>query len=324
MAESKQVWLRAFWGFDPENEGYYGFTQEGDRAAFAKNAKAGDWVLIYGAISDHTADHEKRQALGFLELSEEFCFDVDRMSQKAIDRREKGNFSHRWNYGLKVTRAWRLYHNVHIKHIAVEAYANLHRFERTTRGILLNAKEQERALSYPIFEVNVFGESPIPAAAVSDTVQAATIFEPSKGPPPSFGVKTVVTEDGENEIYLMKFSGAVETLLGNKDSSYYGKKLFKVGRSNDPRRRLSELNWGFPKPSIVSWQLVSTHPYKDGQSAHDSETMLKNVFAAKFNSVGGEFFVGPEIDILNTFVQHCSSTSPVIKGAPAKLKKKFA
>ncbi|WP_071069000.1 GIY-YIG nuclease family protein [Mesorhizobium sp. LCM 4577] len=323
MVESKQVWLRAFWGFDPENEGYYGFTHEGDRIAFAKNAKAGDWVLIYGAISHHTADNEKRQALGFLELSEEFCFDVDRMSQQAIDRREKGKFSHRWNFGLRVTRAWRLHNNVHIKHIAVEAYANLHRFERTTRGILLNAKEQERALSYPIYEVNVFGESPIPATAVLDTAQAATIFEPSKGPPPSFGIKTVITEDGENKIYLMKFSGAVEILLG-KSHSDYGKKLFKVGRSNDPRRRLSELNSGFPKSSVVSWQLVSTHPYKDGQSAHNSETLLKNVFATKFDSVGGEFFIGSEIDIQSAFVQHCVSASPVIKGAPAKLKKKFA
>ena len=29
-----RVWITAFWSFDPTNEGYYGFTVEGNRRWF--------------------------------------------------------------------------------------------------------------------------------------------------------------------------------------------------------------------------------------------------------------------------------------------------
>lgn len=316
MGTSKQVWLRAFWGFDPENEGYFGFTHAGDREKFLDAARGGDWVLIYGGVNDHTSAEEKRQALGFLEVSTEHCFDVDRMSPAAFQRRQDGNFAERWNFGLVVTRAWRLQHNVHIKNIASEARSNQLRFNRASRGVLLNAQETERALSYPVVEVNVFGQLPIATASVSLT-QAIKIFKPSVGIPPSFGPKTLTYEDGENILYLMEFTGASSYVLGNTPA-YAGKTLFKIGRSNDLKRRKSELNSGFPPSSVVGWKVEATHKFLDGQSAHESETALKGNFDNKFLSVGGEFFVGYEKAVKSAFLEHCSTYSIIIKGAPGK------
>jgi hypothetical protein len=42
----RRVWLRAFWGFSPEDEGYLGFTHEGNRARFLREYQDGDLVLI--------------------------------------------------------------------------------------------------------------------------------------------------------------------------------------------------------------------------------------------------------------------------------------
>ncbi|MES0022130.1 MULTISPECIES: GIY-YIG nuclease family protein [unclassified Mesorhizobium] len=318
METSKQVWLRAFWGFDPENEGYFGFTHEGDRKQFLNAANGGDWVLIYGGVNEHTAAEETRQALGFLELSTELCLDVERMSPKAVQRRQDGEFEDRWNYGLVVTRAWRLLHNVHIRNIAVEAYSNDFRFDRASRGVLLNTQETERALSYPIVEVNVYGQTPIETVDAFPT-QAVKIFKPSVGIPPSFGSKTHTSEDGENILYLMEFTGSATYLLGDSPL-YSGNTLFKVGRSNDLKRRTCELNSGFPPPSVVKWKVVANHKFQDGESAHESEAVLKNSFDKKFCSVGGEFFVGKGVAVQSAFLQHCSAYSIVIKGAPGKNK----
>ncbi len=45
----QRVWIKAFWGFDPENEGFLGFTREGDRTRLFAQHRAGDLVLIYGS-----------------------------------------------------------------------------------------------------------------------------------------------------------------------------------------------------------------------------------------------------------------------------------
>ena len=62
------MWLKAFWGFDPANDGYLGFTRPGDRDRFLEAALPGDLVLIYGADSPETDSQDRRQALGFLGL----------------------------------------------------------------------------------------------------------------------------------------------------------------------------------------------------------------------------------------------------------------
>ena len=48
--KDRQIWLRAFYGFDPENEGYYGFTLEPNRTTMLGRMRDGDLVLIYGAV----------------------------------------------------------------------------------------------------------------------------------------------------------------------------------------------------------------------------------------------------------------------------------
>ena len=42
-----RVWITAFWGFGPTNEGYCGFTVEGDRRWFLDQWQEGNLILIY-------------------------------------------------------------------------------------------------------------------------------------------------------------------------------------------------------------------------------------------------------------------------------------
>ncbi len=52
--KDRQIWLRAFYGFGPEEEGYYGFTHEPNRTTMLGKMRDGDLVLIYGAVDSLT------------------------------------------------------------------------------------------------------------------------------------------------------------------------------------------------------------------------------------------------------------------------------
>ena len=55
----RRVWIKAFWDFDPENEGFLGFTREGDRTRLFAQYQTSDLILIYRTRGSRT-DKEDR------------------------------------------------------------------------------------------------------------------------------------------------------------------------------------------------------------------------------------------------------------------------
>lgn len=316
LPADRQVWVRAFYGFNPEDAGYLGFTYEPQREEMLQRMRDGDLVLIYGAVGDLTESKLKRQALGFLEITREACSDRERSDQSAIDWKIENDFVDRWTFGVKARRAWRIINRVHIKTIAPSAYVNEKRFERTTRAVLLQPEERERALSHPVIQVNVYGEPAIDAAELSVGV-LGDLLKPSRGIPPAIGSRTATYEGGDNSLYLMVLEGGAETLLG-RSGGHVGKALIKIGRSNDPKRRLQEVNGGFPESGICHWKLLHSHPFPDATAAHRYEDELKALFDAHFTSQGGEFFTADQARSEKEFIRFCVARSQVIKAAPGK------
>ena len=313
--ENRQVWLRAFYGFDPEGSGYIGFTNEGDRRAMLEQMRDGDLVLIYGAVEELTDQSLRAQALGFLEVTLDICGDRERMSDDAYAWKVERGFQERWTNGIKVRRAWRVRNRVGIKTIAPEAYQGKHRFTRTTRAILLDQDERRRALSHPVQQTNVFGEPTVTIDELSSGPMGQ-VLKPSRGIPPSFGDRSSTHEDGENFLYLMLLTADAKTLLG--DAFRPGYALAKIGRSNDPARRLGEINAGYPESAIVKWELKQKQAFADGATAHNHEDNLKAIFDTTFSSLGGEFFTGGREELLSAFQNYCVANMPKILGAAAK------
>lgn len=307
------VWLRAFYGFTPERDGYIGFTHEADRETMFGRMQDGDLILIYGAADDLTDKDQRQQALGFLEIELERCTDHERSHPDTLAWRRSHGFEDRWTHGIKVRRAWRVNNRVHIRNIAPQAYQNKHRFERTTRAMLLTPEERALALSHTVRQVNVYGES----AIAEDELGAGPIgklLKPSRGIPPSFGDRQSTYADGENSLYLMVFSEPAEFVLG-RAGDHIGHALAKIGRSNDPKRRLRELNGGFPEASVFKWKLIQTHKLPDGETAHTLEDELKALFDGRFQSQRGEFFTGPSGELQSAFHEFSCANKPIIRGA---------
>src|SRR5690348_5453873 len=107
-----RVWLRAFYGFDPEGAGYIGFTNRGDQRYMLDNLRENDLILIYGAVEELTEQNLRAQALGFLQVSLEPVSDIERMSPESYQWKVDHGFTRRWTHGIKVTRAWRIVNRV--------------------------------------------------------------------------------------------------------------------------------------------------------------------------------------------------------------------
>ncbi|MDJ0642242.1 MAG: GIY-YIG nuclease family protein [Erythrobacter sp.] len=311
-SDQRQIWLRAFYGFDPEGAGYLGFTRAADQADILSRMRAGDLVLIYGAVETLTEQNLRAQALGFLQVTDEPCDDKARMSEASYQWKVEHGFQERWTHGIRVDRAWRIRNRVHIKTIAPEAFDNVNRFERTTRAIKLSDSEVRRAMSHPVEEVQVYGEPTIPEEVIKAPL--ASIWSPSKGPRPTFGERKSNHVDGENCVYLMELEGLTDRLLaGNSTHS-----IFKVGRSNAPKRREDELNSGFPPSALKRWRLIRSEKFTDADTAHDVEEELKTELDVEFRSEGGEFFSGRKREIESLFSRVCTQRMHAILGAEGK------
>lgn len=309
----RQIWLRAFYGFDPEGAGYIGFTHARDRQKMLDEMRDGDLVLIYGAVEELTDRNLRAQALGFLEVTDDPCDDRSRMSAESYQWKLERGFENRWTHGIRVRRAWRVRNRVAVRNIAPEAYKSEHRFERTTKAIKLDDIERARALTHTVYQVNVFGETRIADENLSQG-PLEKIWTPSSGPPPSFGARTSTHEDGETVVYLMAFDGPAAAILGKRQSE----ELFKVGRSSDPKRRLVELNCGFPPSSPIKWKMLRAERFADARTAHSVETVLKARMAETHRSEGGEFFTGARRQIEKSFSDTCTEQMHIIRGAAAK------
>lgn len=312
----RQVWLRAFYGFDPEGAGYLGFTYESQRRSMMDEMRDGDLVLIYGAVEDLTDKDLRAQALGFLEIDLEPCRDSERMSVESHTWKVERGFQKRWNYGIKVRRAWRVRNRVRVATIAPKAYEGRHRFTRTTTAILLESDERERALSHPVYQVNVFGE---PEIDVAEQGPIGSLLKPSRGIPPSHGQRTSNYEDSETSIYLMILTENAHAFL-TKGAAEFGHALAKVGRTNDIARRLKEVNCGFPERAMFRWKPIAQHRFATAGEAESAEEDLKYLFDRDFKSQGNEFFSGDRKAMAAAFDRFCARKVPIILGAAGKAK----
>lgn len=133
-----------------------------------------------------------------------------------------------------------------------------------------------------------------PTAPSSQLVAAAEVAV-SRGPAPSFGEFTYVREDGENVVYLMRLDGPVEQLFPQRDMM--GSAVIKIGRSNDAKRRLTEMNCGFPPGLGLTWRAVQVQSYSSGREAHEIEQAIIQDLDRRGLAIGREFAIVPTKEV---------------------------
>jgi hypothetical protein len=303
----QRVWLRAFWGFSPEDEGYLGFTHEGNRARFLKEYREGDLVLIYGADHKLTRIEQRRQLLGFLEVEPRPITDTERSSVNDRRWREENAFLDRWTFALPVTRAWRINRRVEAQHFVPHAFAAYEAMLIASRGELLSAEESEAVLKLPTTPTDVFGMPPLSPEEKSVEATLKAFFEPSRGVTPSFGTRTLIVEDAENCLYALALEGNTAAFLGRQPYEVSRRRVVKIGIAKDPQVRCDTHNKHIPQACAFNWKLLLTStPFPGAAQAKEAEDALKKFLANKFESLGGEFFLVEE----QSFAAEFSKISP--------------
>lgn len=107
-AKLPTIWLRSFFGFFPEEDGYIGWSKDANRKHVLSKASSGDLMMIYGAGSASTSSSDILRVLGFLQIETKPIRDFDKASEKGIQRKRDNGWQDKWTFALPVRRAWRV------------------------------------------------------------------------------------------------------------------------------------------------------------------------------------------------------------------------
>ena len=299
LPDGRNMWIRAFYGFDPELDGYVGWTRESGQARALRELNDGDLMMIYGAAVGNTKKSMRSHILGFVEIEARPIRDHEKASDASLRaKRERGN-GEKWTYGLPVRRAWRALDKMSIERIAPETYNKNAGQGIGVWGRALSPAEIETALKIKVTEVNVFGEKPVGESGLADAPFKEEFF-PSKAFPGSSGERTSTYTDGETFLYLAKFDGDGAALLGRAKTFSSKSVALKIGVSNDPASRSDQLNAGIPPAAKGRWRIELQAPFADRKAAEAAEQIFRDK-SAGLESLGGEFFWGDRMDAVLLF-----------------------
>lgn len=292
LEKPHSIRLRSFYGFGPEEDGYLGWTDEASRDRMLELVEDGDLFLIYGAATAETAKNERHRVLGFLQVEARAIRDTDKASPVGLKRKRENGWTDKWCHAMPVVRAWRVDEPMLLETIAPVTYRAEAGQAIAVWSPELTPSEIDLALKVKVTEVNVFGEAPVAEAAAKKR-PLAEAFQPSKAFPGSFGERTSLYEDGPTHLYLARFAGDGFTVMGLPKPHFDKSDLIKIGVSNDVKRRLEELNCGFPPAAKGRWKIeITSQPYDSKAAAEAAEQAFKNRGQKELTSLGGEFFRG--------------------------------
>lgn len=297
----RSIRLRSFYGFSPEEDGYLGWSQEADRDRMLELIEDGDFFMIYGAVSIETAKNQRHRILGFLQVEARAILDVDKSSALGMTRKKDDGHQDNWRYAIPVIRAWRAEEVVPLHSVATETYSPEAGQPIARWSPELTASEIDRAMRIRVTEVSVFGEPPV-QGTLSPSIPFEEVFRPSRAFPGSFGTRTATYEDGPTNLYLAKFDGDGSGLMGLAKQPFDKSSLIKIGVSNDVKRRVEELNCGFPPAAKGKWKIEMTSPpYANKAAAEAAEQAFKDRGQKELTSLGGEFFRGDWVKAQSIF-----------------------
>lgn len=291
LPAGKKMWIRSFYGFEPEEDGYVGWSLEVGRDHILKDISDGDLIMIYGAGSKETEKALRSYILGFVQVDAKPIRDDEKSSSLAMQNKVQRGWAEKWTYGIPVRRAWRAQEKLLIRTIASRTYRSDAGRAIGVWGARLDDGEIAQALKIKVSEVSVYGEPPL-TNEVLRNLPFSEVFTPSRGFPGSAGTRTSTYSDGVTYLYLARFEGDGHALV-NKTKGFADRNFaLKIGVSSDVVGRVEQLNAGIPPAAKGKWRIVLQAPYPDRKSAEIAEQDFKDRSTPKLESLGREFFWG--------------------------------
>lgn len=295
-----RIFVTGMWGFNPENEGYVGFTHQSVRDRFIADYQPGDLMLIVGQKGEFSKAGDVGRVLGLVDLEPRPIDESERFPEGFYVKKVERFGSDRWRFALPIRRAWTLSSPITAKSMAPQTCARRNARVVGANYLELTPSEVLNVLSARMKPVRAFGADEWNAEIKPDEPAVLGEVAVSRGPKPSYGQRVVNREDGETSLYVMELKGCVDALFPAISPIANKKVILKIGMSNDPVRRRAEMNGGFPPGAVASWEVTRTKSYPDGEQAYRAERRFLDYLKERGLALGLEFACVPasELDTL--------------------------
>jgi len=205
-----------------------------------------------GTMGEETAEAEQGRLLGLHELATrpvptQEMVEPDRWAEHLADN---GGYP-KWPFGLPIISAERFVSLPLRAQLLPRLHdENLHR-KLASNYELLTPAEAARVLAQPREAVPEIWSSP--RASFSTRI----LTKPPNGPPPAHGQRTLSARSGPAATYCFRLVGSALGHVTRHVAPWMsGLEVFKVGFSNDPDRRLRELNAFLPDQVTLGWEIA--------------------------------------------------------------------
>ncbi len=308
-----RVFLTGMWGFNSAREGYVGFTKESIRDRLIAEHQPGDLMLIVGQRGEFSEQRDVGRLLGIVELSPVPILEAERMAPETYRDKVARFGADRWKFALPIKRSWVMGREMQASTMLPVSYA--HKYARSVGASYreLTPEETTRVLELPVKAVAVWGEPDWRPDQENSDGEMTIINAASRGPRPWFGRSETCRSDGDTKLYLMKLYGCVDALFPKLRPATSQQVIIKVGRSNDPTRRVRELNFGFPKTAQAEWKLEHVQNFRTADEAHDAEQKLLDHLSGRGCSLGDEFAIIPTKEVSILLAKYAGSSAFHIK-----------
>jgi hypothetical protein len=306
MTTIPRIYATLAWGFSPERWGAIGFSIESVRNELADCLRrTGGLVLTMGTMGPETAEEDRGRLLGLHELGTRALLTETLVEPSLWAEHLVDNGRPKWPYGLPIISAERFADAPRRADLLPRLHdENLHRKLASNYEILT---EDEA--------VRVMGcvREPVTQIWTSESASFVSriLSRPPKGPPPTPGQRVLSATSGPAATYCFRLEGqAVAQVTRNLVPWPSDLAIYKVGFSNDPNRRLSELNAYLPDAQTLRWTSAWAQWHTDEINAWAMEQEVFRILTAQGSRhVKGEIFAVSEGRLRDAFTRAQSTAT---------------
>ena len=290
-----RIFASGVFGSDYDLWGAWSFTDRKTRDKLARTIADDDWCLAIGMTSPYTPEYERGRLLALVQIGHEAIDTRELVEPEHWRRTVEEHGEEKWLHAFPIRRVERFVPGIDglpRRRDVLPRIDRENRYMQVGRYYLeLDDEEAKAVFGLARTEETAIFRSPA-------SIFAAGLRKTRAGPPPGAETRVLSAQSGPAATYLMRLDGDAERHVTAAIRSTDNHVVWKVGFSNDPRRRLEELNAHLPCHATLRWQLDREQWHCDEINAYALEQrILRLVEDRGMDRFKGEMVCARTVDI---------------------------
>ncbi len=269
------------YGSDYDVWGAWSFSDVGTRNKLAREIGPDDYCLAIGMMNADTPAHERGRLISLIKIGPELI-DTPQLVHPDKWRQSLRDYGERWMHGFPI-RSVERFDNPPLRADILPRIAAKNLYRVVGRHFVeLTPAEVTRVLSLPRTpDTNIYS-TPVSAFA-------SRLLRTRRGPRPAPGTRTLKSTSGPAATYQLELRGNALAEVVESLSLDGRAKVWKIGFSTNPERRLQQVNAYMPCEEGLCWKLVDQQWHEDEINAWAMEQRIFDLLQDQgINPIKGE------------------------------------